>query len=477
MKTVVTGKNRQLGILISACFAGFMILLDGNIVNIALPYIGKSFNAGTSLIVQIMLFYLLVISGGMIIMGKLADKAGTKRIFVSGFIVFTCGSLLCGISPALWFLLLSRAIQAVGSAMLIVTAITIVPKFIPPERRGWAFGILAPVNSIGVMIGAPLGGLITGYLNWHWIFLINVPAGAIAVLVALKVIPDDIKREKVGKILSGFDYPGAVLSFMGLGLLVYFLNQGKSIGWDSPITVGGLILALLLLVIFCFIEKKKSDPLLDMSIFANRDFSLAIIASFLAYGLMTGSNVLMPFYLKYILHIRVELSGFIMVIFTVIFSLLSPLSGRLSDQVPKTRLTSLGMMIAAAACLFFIFFIPRMDLVFVIVYLVIAGISFALFVTPNNNLVMTLTQGTRQTVSTGIFKVFTTLASLFGVLIMEFMFTLCLPPSAEPTLAQLHKASQETLLTGFRYSYLGGFILAFLAMVTILFIRARRSGN
>jgi EmrB/QacA subfamily drug resistance transporter len=469
----VTEKRKLLGIILSGSFAGFMILLDANILNIALPYIGKYFNAGTSLVIQLPLLYLLVLASSMVIVGKLAEKAGIKRLFIYGFIIFTLSSLMSAFSPSFYFLLLFRAVQATGAAMLIVTAITIITTFIPAEKRGWGFGILAPVISLGGLLGAPLGGLITGLLSWHWIFLVNIPIGILAIITARKVIPDDPARSGNQKIFTGFDYPGAILSFFGLALLVYFMNQGRKIGWTSPITLGGMMVAISLLVLFYFVEKKRPDPLLDMSIFRNRNFSLAILASFLAYGFMTGSNVLMPFYLVYMLHVKVEYSGFILVIFTLVFSLLSPLSGRLSDRIPKTRLTSLGMFSLLLSSLFFIYFLPRTNLIFAIAFLVLMGMSFALFIPPNNNLVMSLAAGGKQSISSSVFKLFTTLASLFGVLIMEAMFTFCLPSSSESTLRQLHKATRETLLTGFQYSYLGGCILVFTALVVSLLIRAK----
>jgi EmrB/QacA subfamily drug resistance transporter len=475
MDTIVTKKSKQIGIILSGSLAGFMVMLDSNIVNIALPYIGKYFNIGTSLVVQITLVYLLVLSGVMLIVGKLADRTGIKKIFIIGFVIFTLSSLTCGLSQTFWLLLLSRAIQAVGGAMMIVTTLTLVTKFIPAEKRGWSFGILTPINSLGVIVGVPLGGIITGYLNWHWIFLINVPIGIAAVIVARIVIPDDSGGAETKKnIFSGFDFTGAILSFTGLTVLVFFLNQGRQIGWTSPITIFGVATSFALLFLFWLVEKRSKDPLLDLTIFHNRKFSLGIIASVFAYGLMAGNSVLMPFYIEYLLHIRVEHAGFVIMTFSVVFTLLSPISGRLSDRVTKSRMTSTGMIFASLACLFFVFFLPRMQLAFVFIFLVMLGISYALFITPNNNLVMSLAKGGRHSVISGVFRLSTNIGQLLGILVMEAMFILCLPPSTEATAKQLHEASKQTLLTGFQYSYLGAFILVFLSMTISLLIREKK---
>ncbi len=470
--TIVTDKGKQIGIILSGSFAGFMVLLDSNIVNIALPFIGKYFNIGTSLVVHITLVYLLVLSGMMIIAGKLADRIGIKRIFISGFIIFTASSLMCGLSTSFTFLIVARAIQAVGGAMLIVTTLTLVTRFIPAEKRGWSFGILTPVNSLGVLVGAPLGGLITGYLDWHWIFLINIPVGIAAIIVAHKVIPDDSVRKGGKNPLAGFDYPGAILSFLGLALVVFFLNQAGRIGWASPVTYAGLGASIGCLILFYYLEKRNKDPLLDMSIFRSRNFFFAILASFLGYGLMSGNSVLMPFYLEYMMHIRVEYAGFLLMIFPLVFSLLSPVTGRLSDKVSKPMLTSSGMIMACISCIFFLWFLPEAHIWIVVLFLVLMGFSYSMFITPNNNLVMSLAPEGKQSVTSSVFRLSTNMGQLFGVLIMEAMFTLCLPSSSQPTSAQLKQASQETLLTGFQYSYFGGGILVLLAFLTTRLTKA-----
>lgn len=473
MENIVTEKSRQIGIILSGSLAGFMVLLDGNIVNIALPAIGRYFDIGTTQVVKITVVYLLVLAGVMISVGKLAGKMGIKRTFMLGFSIFTLSSLACGLSGSFQMLVLARAVQALGGAMLIVTALTLVTTFIPAEKRGWAFGILTPVNSLGVIVGAPLGGLITGYLNWHWIFLVNVPIGIVALFVANKVIPGDTSGKGKPSVFRGFDYAGAILSFAGLAVLVFILDQGRKFGWTSPVVLIGLTLVVIFLSLFLFAEKKHPDPLLELGMFRDRNFSLGIVASIMGYGLMAGNGVLMPFYVEYILHIPVQTAGFILMIFALVFSMLSPFAGRKSDRMSKTRLTSTGMFLATLTSLFFVVFLSRTNLVFVIVYLAMMGISYSMFITPNNNLIMSLAKGERQSVTSSVFRLSTNLGQLIGVLVMESMFTLCLPKSSQPTAQQLKQATHETLLTGFQYSYIGGAILVFLAMVTSRFIKEK----
>ncbi|MBC8461990.1 MAG: MFS transporter, partial [Deltaproteobacteria bacterium] len=233
-----------------------MVLLDSNIVNISLPEIASYFNISTTEVVQITLIYLLMISSTLIIFGKLADKYGVKRIFVTGFSVFTVSSLLCGLATTFPLLLGARTLQSLGGSMLYATAIALITRFIPSARRGWAFGIFSPVSSLGMLIGNPLGGLITGMLNWHWIFLINIPIGVLAILFAVRIIPSDKQETKSSPRKSGFDLLGSLLSFAGLALLVFFLSKGKELGWDSMVTITGLLSSVLLLVVFVLWERK-----------------------------------------------------------------------------------------------------------------------------------------------------------------------------------------------------------------------------
>jgi len=473
---IVQKKSRQLGIIFSGSFAGFMVMLDNNIVNISLPAIARYFNIGTGMVIQITLIYFLMLSSTMIIFGKLAEKYGIKKIFLSGFAIFTLGSLLCGISPGFYFLVGARAVQAIGGSMLFSTAISLITTFIPADKRGWAFGIFTPINSLGLMVGNPLGGLITGLLNWHWIFLVNIPVGIIAIFFAYRSIPRDAPGRSLLK-GAPFDYPGGILSFAGLALLVLCLNQGRNLGWTSPVILAGLGLSLLFFALFYFRERAAKDPLLDLKIFRDRNFSLGIVASLIGFALLSGSNVLMPFYLNYVLNINLEHAGFILMTFPVIFSFLSMVTGPLSDRVSKTRLTSFGMIGGMIACLVFLFLIPRAHLGFVFLYLVIMGISYSLFISPNNNLVMSLAPKDKLAVSSSLFKLFTNIGQMFGIILMETFFTLAFPPNVHITKAILHGMPLSTLTRGFQFAYLGGAILCLLAFLFSVLIRDTSAGT
>jgi len=470
----VLKRSKQIGIILSASLAGFMVLLDNNIVNISLPEIATYFNISTNLVIQIVVVYMLVLTSALIIFGKLADNIGIKRVFISGFAVFTIASLLCGLTPSFLLLLIARGIQALGGSMLYATSISLISKFIPAEKRGWAFGVFSPVTSLGLLIGNPLGGLITGMLNWHWIFLVNVPVGIMAILFAARTIPGDASGKAERPSAKQFDYLGSLLSFSGLALLVFFVTQGRSIGWSSPWTIGGFVVSAAMIFGFVFWEKGSKDPILDLSIFRDRNFSFAILASVVGFGLMAGSNVILPFYLIHGLKIDVSHAGFILMTFPVVFSMTSPVTGRLSDRVSKVRLTIVGMALAMLTCIAFSLLLSWLHLGILFAYLVLLGFSYALFITPNNNLVMSLALEEKQSISSSVFKLATNLGQMSGLILMQMIFTMHLPHSQGHGNFALKSASTSQMLSGFSWAFIGGAAMCFAAILFSLFIRERK---
>lgn len=470
----VTSHARQVGITISGSLAGFMVLLDNNIVNISLHDIAKYFDISTPLVVQVALVYLLMLSGTMIIFGKLADNYGIKRVFISGFIVFTVSSLLCGLTPTFSLLIAARILQGIGGSMLFSTMISLITKFIPPDRRGWAFGIFFPISSMGLLIGNPLGGLITGMLSWHWIFLVNIPVGILATILGYKTIPADYQNEKKPTSIKHFDYLGSLLSFFGLAMMVYFISNGKSMGWGSPLTIGGLVGSLVLITAFILWEKRSRDPILDLSIFRDRSFSYALMASLVGYGLMAGSNVILPFYILLGLKIDVTHAGFILMTFAVVFSLSSLITGRLSDKVPRVHLTILGMALATISCIAFALLLPLLHLGILFGFLVMLGISYALFITPNNNMVMSIAREDKVSISSSVFKLSTNMGQMFGLILMQMIFTMGIHHSPGETGFKLKSMPATELMSGFSWAYIAGAAMCVAAILFSLFIRENR---
>ncbi len=465
-------------IVISVAFSSFLVRLNNYMVNISLPTITRSFGVTSSEASQIVSSYLLIITTTLLLFGKLGDRIGLKRIFIGGYVIFTVGSLMCGWSHDITMLIGSRFVQGIGSSMLLAASFAIISHFLPAGNTGWAFGITSTASALGVATGAPIGGIVTGYLSWNWTFFINVPVGIIAIFVAMRYIPDSVAardKDPGGKPAQGFDFLGAVLSFAGLGLLLYGLNRGDTYGWLSPAIVGCLTGAFVLIVLFVFWEKRHKNPLLDVSLFLNLRYTFALIATFLAYMLISGNAFLMPFYLEVIKGLNAQTAGLILLVYSVIYVVLSPVAGKLSDRVSPALLCTIAMVSGTLCVFVFSFTLRQAGLTSVIVYLVWLALSFVLFFSPNNNQVMNYAPPDKKGVSSGLFSTTSNLGMVFGVTVIETVFAAAAyGPAAPSAKASLKSLSTGPALNGFHHAYLAGALCCLLALVFSLLGKYRK---
>jgi EmrB/QacA subfamily drug resistance transporter len=472
---IARDRGRQGWILFSITFASFMCVLDTFIVNISLPSIAHAFNIDTGAVSRVIVVYLLVLTGTIPLFGKLGDRVGFIRVFIAGYLLFSFGSLLCGLSPSLLMLILSRFIQALGGAMLYATGPAMVPRFLPPELRGTAFGTLTMAAALGMTLGVPLGGLITAYLSWHWIFLINVPVGIIATIIALKCFR---AKEATADRGYGFDTGGVILSFFGLASLIYALDKGHEIGWTSPLIVALLFAALLLLSLFIVWEKRSRDPLLDLTIFESRTFNFANISNFFGFMVMAGNTFLIPFYLIAFKGLKADRAGLIMMAFSFAMMCVGPLAGRASDRISPRILCTAGMISAIVACIYFSLSLGGEGLYPVLIFLLWIGSSLGLFISPNNNYIMSSVNKERHGTASGVLKTMSNLGSAMGVCVFETLFASYLITGTGAQKVNIHAANMA-LLPGFQAAYAGGCLICVLALISMALTRdmAGRRGN
>ena len=466
--------SEQRWIVGSVSFAAFMCTLDSSIVNISLPTIARFFNVGTGAVSWVILAYLLAIVALLLPAGKLGDTWGQKRTFLLGYSLFTAGSLLCGVSPSLAFLIAARCFQGMGSALLITSAYAIVPRFMPKEATGWAFGLLATASALGVTCGAPLGGFITGFFSWRWIFLINVPVGVMAILAANRSIPAEAVRPGTGG-LARFDIPGAALGAAGLLSLLLALNLGQELGWTSAPILAAFGAAAVLLPVFLLWERRRPEPSFDLRLLADRQFRAGVLASGMAYMAYAGNNFMMPFYLELGKRLTTQWVGPVMMVLSVVMMAVGPNAGRLSDRIPPKYLTTSGMFLAMASFTAFSLSFPLPGLVVPVAYLVLMGISFGSFFSPNNSQVMSLAPEGRHGVSSGLLVTMNNLSMALGICLMETVFTLMMPAGIRvKDLGQpAHAFPQGTLAGGYRAALLAGAVICACASLTSSFVKAR----
>jgi EmrB/QacA subfamily drug resistance transporter len=390
METIGQGTD-QAGfnlLILSISLAAFMSALDGTIVNIALPTISSVFNISSSTVSWVATIYLLVMAGCVLIFGKLSDGIGFKKVFLSGFAIFTIGSFSCALLPDLLssfpVLIGSRAFQAVGGAMITAIAPAMVTAYIPMKQKGKAMGIIMTVAALGTAIGPTIGGVLTQYLSWHWIFLINVPVGICAILLGTKVIPALTPHGQP----EGFDRAGAFLIFTGLATLLFAVSEGNDLGWTSPVILGTFALAIVTLAYFVWHELRISDPLLELRLFKNRNFLMTNLVMSLVFFSFAGINYLLPFYLEYVKGYGASDAGLILTSLSVAMMVSGILAGALYNRAGGRNLCIVAGIFLVAG--YYMLTLLRVDTTigFVILCLVLLGFSLGLMITPASNMIM-----------------------------------------------------------------------------------------
>ena len=263
--------------------------IDGSIVNVALPTLVRAFDTGFAAVQWVVLAYLLTVTTLMLSVGRLGDMIGKKPLYVAGFVIFTLGSVLCGLSPTIGWLIGFRILQAIGAALLMALGMAIVTEAFPPSERGKALGISGSMVSIGIVLGPVLGGLIFGALSWHWIFYVNLPVGIVGTWMVLHFVP--ARRPPGGQ---RFDWVGAMLLFGSLMALLLAMSLGQEGGFGQPAVLLLATAWLVLLIFFLLVEWKSPQPMIDLGLFRNRLFNVNLLTGFATFISMSGTIILIP---------------------------------------------------------------------------------------------------------------------------------------------------------------------------------------
>lgn len=476
MGTPANGTKEQgYGLLIvSISLATFMASLDGTIVNIALPTISESFRISSTTVSWVATSYLLVIVGCVLVFGKISDRIGFRKIFLSGFAVFTLGSLFCGVLPEFIAgfpsLVGSRMFQAVGGAMIMAIAPAMVAAFIPLEQKGRAMSVIMIFAALGTALGPTIGGILTQFLSWHWIFFINVPVGIVAILLGAKVIPASTQKEES----QGFDRAGAILAFVGLASLLFTVSEGETYGWTSPIILATAMVTVIALGWFVIHELKIADPLLDLNLFRNRNFLLINLLLFLVFFSFSGINYLMPFYLQYVSGYDTSTSGFIMTSLSFAMMASGFLAGILFNRLGPRVLC----IIAGLPLILGYFMMTRLHTYtstgYVIASLILIGFGLGMIVTPVTNMIMMSVTKAK----TGMISSLTTLERTaplsIGIATFNLIFiqgVLSIAASHDVTRQSPKDIQLQVLSAGFDLAFLLSLVLGIVILVIALLSR------
>ena len=338
--------ERKWRVLIVVCVAVFMLLLDITVVNVALPDIDKELNTSFTDLQWVVDAYALTLAATMLNAGSLGDLLGRKRVFLVAIALFTVASALCGAAQSPTWLIIARGIQGIGGAGMFAVSLAIISQEFHGRERGTAFGIWGATVGLAVAIGPLVGGALTTYVGWRWIFFINIPIGVACVAAGMRELHETRDEEH-----GAFDLPGLLTLTTGLFAFVLALLRGNDWGWSSGRVIGLFVVATVLLVSFALLELRSESPMLDFRLFRVPTFTGAQITAFTISSGMFAQFLFLALYLEGVLGYSAVKTGVIFLPLSLVSFVVAPIAGRLSARFPVRLFLGGGLAIVGVALL------------------------------------------------------------------------------------------------------------------------------
>ena len=360
--------------------ASFLMPFMGSSINIALPPIQREFGMDAILLAWVPTSFILSVTVFLLPFGRIADIYGRKKIFTYGVAINTVFCLLAALSNSTVMLLIARVLQGVGGAMIYSTSIALITSTRPVEERGRALGIYVAVVYLGLSLGPFLGGVLTHNFGWRSIFLVNIPLGVAIITLLLWKLKQEWAEAKGEK----FDFYGSAI----YGFAIVAVMYGLSLLPELP-AVGLIVIGALGFVAFCWWETRATDPILEISLFRrNKAFTLSNLAALINYSATYAIAFLLSLYLQYMKGLTPQTAGMVLLAMPVVQFIFSPLAGRLSDRITPQILAASGMALTTIGLTVFIFLNPDTEIVPILITLMLLGLGFAFFASPNTNAVI-----------------------------------------------------------------------------------------
>ena len=376
----IASNKKQLYILLVTTLSSFLTPFMGSAVNVALPAIAKELSMTALSLSWVATAFILTAAITLIPLGRLADIYGRRRMFIYGALIFTVASSFCIWSPTQSFLIAARSLQGIGGAMIFSTGTAMLLLAYPPSERGKILGINITAVYVGLTVGPFIGGMLTQYLGWRYIFLFTVLLGVTIVYITLALIEPEVSASED----EGFDLTGSLIYAIALFAIMYGFSQLPTFQAGCLIAMGMLFLGL-----FIFQQLKSPFPLIDIRLFLNnRVFAFSNLAALINYSATFVINFLLSLYLQNIKALSPAEAGVILIAAPVMQALISPFAGRLSDRFEPQMIASIGMALTVIGLVLLIFINGSTSINYVFFCLILLGIGFALFSSPNVNATM-----------------------------------------------------------------------------------------
>jgi EmrB/QacA subfamily drug resistance transporter len=402
--------DRKWRALIVVCVATFMLLLDITIVNVALPAIEKELHTSFTDLQWVVDAYALLLATCMLNAGTLGDWLGRKRVFVAGIVIFTLASAACGSATSPLFLNLARGAQGVGGAIMFAVSLAILSHEFQGRQRGTAFGIWGATIGAAVAIGPLVGGALTDYAGWRWIFFVNLPIGVLCVAGALRELHESRDEEH-----GGFDVLGFALLTSGLFAFVLALLRGNDWGWSSGRTLGLLAGAVSLLAAFLVAEHRQEAPMLDVSLFRKPAFTGAQVVAFTLSSAMFAQFLYLALYLQNELRYTPFQAGVRFLPLSLLSFVVAPVAGRLSESVSVRLLLGLGMALIGAALLLMHGVTPTSRWTALLPGFVVGGVGIGMVNAPLSATAVSVVEPRRAGMAAGINNTFRQVGLATGI--------------------------------------------------------------
>lgn len=438
-------KKQQKYIMFVVIITSFLTTFTGSALNLSIPNIGSEFGASAALIGWIVTGYLLASAVLSVPFGRIADLTGRKRILVTGILIFSVTGGLSAFSWTIQILLLFRILQGVGAAMIFSTNIATLISAFPGEARGKVLGYSVASTYIGLSAGPVVGGFLNHTFGWRSIFLVIFFISFLVFLTAWRGLPSDAAHFREGKQKEQSDLPGNLLYISMLASIMVGLSAWST----SPIAKFLVPLGLLFFVLFVRQELRSKAPVVEVRLFShNLAYAFSNLAALMNYGATFGIGYLLSLYLQLVRGYDSQIAGLVLISQPLIMAFLSPLAGRLSDRVSPFKLASMGMAITAIGVLSFVFLTEDYPMWLIIANLVVIGVGFAFFSSPNTNAVMSCVQKKDYSVASSILATMRSIGHTSSMAIVTFITAAYLGQS------KLAEADPATLVTLMRTAFL-----------------------
>ncbi len=421
--------------LVATILGSSLAFIDGTVVNVALPSIQRELGASVAQAQWVIEAYSLFLSALILVGGSLGDRYGRKRIYMIGITLFTIASMACGFAPTITALIVARAVQGIGGALLVPGSLAIISATFDESRRGAAIGAWSGFTTVTSALGPVLGGWLVQTLSWRWVFFINAPLAAITLAIMFWRVGESRDATATGSL----DWPGVSLATLGLGAFVFGLIEASALGLSSPLVLVSIVLGVFGLVAFVQVEIRSPAPMLPLRLFRSRTFTGANLLTLLLYGALGGALYFLPFNLQQAQGYTPAQAGAALLPFTIVIFLLSRWTGGLTQRIGAKIPLVVGATLAAAG--FALFAVPGIGGSYWTTFfpaVVTLSLGMALVIAPLTTSVMNAAPVTQSGAASGINNAVSRSAGLIAIAAMNLIFVAIFNPAFDANLAALH---------------------------------------